>query len=132
MRDMRRGMFVQAVTWYMVAVMIVFGFVPRVEAGLIASQASPGSQNRIEDLGSIQKSLEIKMVSETLEKFGMTKAEVKSRLDVMTDAQIHQLATNLDEVRVGGGFFEVIVFLLVIAILFVVLVQLTGHRVIVQ
>jgi hypothetical protein len=125
-------MFVQAVTWYMVAVMIVFGFVPRVEAGYIASLASPGSQNRIEDLGSIQKSLEIKMVSETLEKFGMTKAEVKSRLDVMTDAQIHQLATNLDEVRVGGGFFEVIVFLLVIAILFVVLVQVTGHRVIVQ
>jgi len=129
---MRRRMFVQAVTWYMVAVMVVFGFVPRVEAGFIASQASPGSQNRTQDLGAIQKSLEMRMVSETLEKFGMTKAEVKSRLDGMTDAQIHQLATNLDEVRVGGDGLEFIVVLLVIAILVIVIMQVTGHKVIVQ
>ena len=130
---MRRGMFVQAVTWYMVAVMIVFGFVPRVEAGFIASQASQESQNRVEDLGAIQKSLEMRMVSETLEKFGMTKAEVKSRLDGMTDAQIHQLATNLDEVRVAGDSgLGIVVALLIIAILVIVIIQLTGHKVIVQ
>jgi len=129
---MRRKIFIQAVTWYMIAVMVVLGFVPRVEAGFIASQASQGSQNRVEDLGAIQKSLEMKMVSETLEKFGLTKAEVKSRLDGMTDAQIHQLATNLDEVKVGGDGLGIIVVLLVIAILVVVLLQLTGHKVIVK
>jgi hypothetical protein len=129
---MRRKIFIQAVTWYMIAVMVVLGFVPRVEAGFIASQASPGSQNRVEDLGAIQKSLEMRMVSETLEKFGLTKAEVKSRLDGMTDAQIHQLATNLDEVKVGGDGLGIIVVLLVIAILVVVLLQLTGHKVVVK
>ncbi len=129
---MRRRIFVQVVTWYMVAVMIVFGFVPRVEAGFLASQTSQESQNRTEDLGAIQKALEMRMVSETMEKFGMTKAEVKSRLDVMTDAQIHQLATNLDEVRVGGDGLGVIVVLLVIAILVVVIIELTGHKVIVK
>jgi hypothetical protein len=129
---MRRRIFVQAVTWYMVAVMFVVGFVPRVEAGFLASQTSQGSQNRTEDLGAIQKTLEMRMVSETMEKFGMTKAEVKSRLDGMTDAQIHQLATNLDEVRVGGDGLGVIVVLLVIAILVVVLIELTGHKVIVK
>jgi Family of unknown function (DUF6627) len=125
-------MFIKAVTWYMIAVIFVLGFVPRVEAGFIASQVSQGSQNRAEYLGAVQKSLEVRMVSETLEKFGMTKAEVKSRLDVMTDAQIHQLATSLDEVRVGGDGLELIVLLLVIAILVVVLLQLTGHKVIVK
>ena len=129
---MRRGMFVQAMTWYMVAVMVVFGFVPRVEASFIASQTSQGSQDRTEDLGAIQKSLEMKMVSDTLEKFGLTKAEVKSRLDGMTDAQIHQLAMNLDEVRVGGDGLGIIIVLLVIAILVVVLLQLTGHKVVVK
>ena len=129
---MRRRIFVQVVTWYMVAVMFVFGFVPRVEAGFLASQTSQGSQNRTEDLGAIQKALEMRMVSETMEKFGMTKAEVKSRLDVMTDAQIHQLATNLDEVRVGGDGLGVIVVLLVIVILVVVIIELTGHKVIVK
>ena len=72
------------------------------------------------------------MVSETMEKFGLTKAEVKSRLDGMTDAQIHQLATNLDEVRVGGDGLGVVIALLVIAILVVLLLQLTGHKVIVK
>lgn len=129
---MRRKMFVQAVTWYMIAMMVVFGFVPRVEAGFIASQPSQESQSRTEDLGTIQKALEMRMVSETLEKFGMTKAEVKSRLDGMTDTQIHQLATNLDEVRVGGDGLGVIVFLLVIAILVIVIIQLTGHKVVVK
>ena len=129
---MRRRMSVQAVTWYMITVMIVFGFVPRVEAGFIASQASQGSQNRTEDLAAIQKAVEMRMVSETLEKFGMTKAEVKSRLDRMTDAQIHQLATNLDEVRVGGDGGGVIIALLIIVILVIVIIQLTGHKVIVK
>src|SRR5512136_1232801 len=130
---MRRRLFVQVVTWYMVAVMVVFGFVPRVEAGFIASQASQVPQNRTEDLGTIQKALETRMVSETLEKFGMTKAEVKSRLDGMTDAQIHQLATNLDEVRVAGDdALGVIVILLIIAVLVIVILQLTGHKVIVK
>ena len=129
---MRRRIFVQVVTWYMVAVMFVVGFVPRVEAGFLASQTSQGSQNRVEDLGAIQKTLETRMVSETMEKFGMTKAEVKSRLDGMTDAQIHKLATNLDEVRVGGDGLGVIVLILVIAILVVVLIELTGHKVIVK
>jgi hypothetical protein len=125
-------MFVQGVTWYMIAVMIIFGFVPRVEASFMASQASQESQNRTQDLGAIQKALEMRMVSETLEKFGMTKAEAKSRLDEMTDAQIHQLATNLDEVRVGGDGLGFVIALLVIAILVVVLLQLTGHKVIVK
>lgn len=130
---MRRRIFIQAVTWYMIAVMFVLGFVPRVEAGFIASQASPGSQNRTEDLGAIQKALEMRMVSETLEKFGLTKAEVKSRLDEMTDAQIHQLATNFDEVRVGGdGGLGVVIALLLIVVLVVLLLQLTGHSVIVR
>ncbi len=129
---MKRPMFVQGVTWYMIAVMIIFGFVPRVEAGFMASQASQESQNRTQDLGAIQKALEMRMVSETLENFGMTKEEAKSRLDGMTDAQIHQLATNLDEVRVGGDGLGFVIALLVIAILVVVLLQLTGHKVIVK
>ncbi len=117
----------------MVAVMVVFGFVPRVEAGFIASQASQTPLNRTADLGAIQKALETRMVSETLEKFGMTKAEVQSRLDGMTDAQIHQLATNLDEVRVAGDdALGVIVVLLIIAVLVIVILQITGHKVIVK
>jgi hypothetical protein len=70
----------------MIAVMFVLGFAPRVEAGFIASQASPKSQNRVEDLGTIQKALEMRMISETLEKYGLTKAEVTGWNDGCTNS----------------------------------------------
>jgi dTDP-D-glucose 4,6-dehydratase len=73
-----------------------------------------------------------KMVAEALEKFGLSKDEVKARLDGMTDAQIHQLATSLDEVRVGGDGLGFVIAILIIAILVIVILQLTGHKVIVK
>ncbi len=129
---MRRGVILKVAVWYMIAVMVVFGFVPRVEAGFVVSQAVPGAQSRAEDLGAIQKALETKMVSETLEKYGMAKADVQSRLDQMTDEQLHQLATNLDEVRVGGDGFGVLVAVLAIVILVLFILWLTKHQVVVK
>jgi hypothetical protein len=128
---MRPDIYVKAVIWYMVAAVCILGMVPRVEAGFIPSQAM-GDQNRAEDLSTIQKTLEMKMVKETLGKFGLTEAETQSRLQSMSDDQIHRLAMNIDEVRVGGDALGVIVMLLVIAILVVVLLQLSGHKIIVK
>ena len=54
---MRRRMFAQAVTWYMVDVMIVFGFVPRVEAGFVASWASQGLKTEPKTLARFKKYL---------------------------------------------------------------------------
>ena len=129
---MKRRSSIKVVTWYMIAAMFILGMVPQAEAGFISSQAFSGASNRADDLNKIQKSLESKMVSETLGKLGLTREEVQLRLSAMTDEQIHQLATNMDEVRVGGDGIGVVIGLLVIAILVVVLLQLTGHRVIVK
>lgn len=128
---MRSGIYVKAVIWYMVAAVCILGMVPRVEAGFVPSYAI-GDRNRAEDMSTIQKTLEMKMVKETLGQFGLTEAEAQYRLESMSDDQIHQLAMNIEEVRVGGDALGVIVMLLVIAILVVVLLQLTGHRIIVK
>ncbi len=129
---MNRKTCAKVVIWYMVAMMCILGAVPRVEAGFIPSQAVPAGQNRTDDLNRIQKVLEIKMVSETLVQYGFSEAEVKASIDGMTDSQIHQLAMNLDDARVGGDALGVVVVLLVIAILVVILLQLTGHKVLIK
>jgi hypothetical protein len=72
------------------------------------------------------------MVKERLENLGFTKDEIQKRLSQLNDEQIHNLALNLDQLKVGGDGLGVIVALLVIALLVVVLIYLTKHRVIIK
>lgn len=121
---------IRNVTWLMAFAMCVIGFVPRVEAGMVPSQ--PLSSNRGDDLARIQQTLETKMVSESLKQMGFTREEVSLKLNQMDDQQIHQLASKIDEVRVGGDALGVVIALLVIAILVVLLLQLTGHKIFIK
>jgi hypothetical protein len=50
----------------------------------------------------------------------------------LSDAQIHNLALNLDQLKAGGDGLGILVALLVIALLIVALVYLTKHRVIIK
>jgi len=113
--------------------MLVLGIAPGVEAGLVPSELINPASDRVQDMSSIQKTIESKMVRERLEKLGFTANEVKSRLERLSDQQLHQLALNLDDLQVAGDDgLGIIVVLLVIAILVVLLLQLTGHKVIIR
>jgi urease accessory protein UreE len=64
--------------------------------------------------------------------FGLTQDEVQKRLTQLSDRQIHQIALQLDDLKIGqDDVLAVIIALLFIAILVVVLLKLTGHKVIV-
>jgi chorismate synthase len=118
---------------YLAIAMFILGIVPRVDAGFVPSDIITHSQiDRTEDLQRIQKVLETKMVKERLENLGFTKDEIQKRLRQLNDEQIHNLALNLDQLKVGGDGLGVIVALLVIALLVVVLIYLTKHRVIIK
>jgi hypothetical protein len=121
------------VAWYLVIVMFIIAIAPRVDAGLAPSQIiAIAHVDRTTDIGKIQKALEIKAISERLSQFGLTQDEIQKRLTQLSDQQIHQIALQLDELRIGqDSAFTVIISLLVIAILIVVLLRLTGHKVIV-
>jgi hypothetical protein len=125
--------FMKHVTWYLVIAMFIIGIAPRVDAGLAPSQIIALAQvDRDADLGKIQKVLEVKAVSERLMQFGLTQDEVQKRLTQLSDRQIHQIALQLDDLKVGqDDVLVVIIALLFIAILVVVLLKLTGHKVIV-
>lgn len=128
-----RSPFMKCMTWYLVFAMCIISIVPRADAGLAPSEIIQiAAVDRVQDLQKIQQVLEMKAVSERLKQFGLTSEEVQQRLASLSDQQIHQLALQLDEIRVGqGDALGVIIALLVIVILVIVILKLTGHKVIV-
>lgn len=142
-------LFIRHVSWCLVVLMFVIGITPKVEAGFCPSETIPSemilaetvpsemiasakNEDRSADLQKIQKVLELKMVRERLEKLGFSQEEIQARLSQIDNQQIHQLALKLDELRAGGDGLEVVIGILIIGILVVILLHLTGHKVIVS
>jgi hypothetical protein len=124
--------FMKHVAWYLVIAVFIIGIAPRVDAGLVGSEITSLMQvDRTAELEKIQKVLETKAVSKRLEQFGYTQDEVQKRLTQMSDQQIHQIATKLDDLKIGGDGAGIVIAILVIVILVIVILQLTGHKVIV-
>lgn len=88
--------------------------------------------DRAADLAKLRAVFEHRVVAQRLTDLGFSASEIGSRLGALTDAQIHQVVQQMDSLQPGGDSgLGVIVALLVIAILVVVLLQVSGHRVIV-
>jgi hypothetical protein len=113
--------------------MFVIGIVPRVDAALSPSEVIALSQmDRASDLQKIQQILETKMIRTRLEQLGFSQDEIQTRLTQLNDQQIHQLALQMDKIRVGGNGFEFLVIILLIGILVVLFLHYSGRRVVLQ
>jgi hypothetical protein len=126
--------FLRQVSCLMAFLMFLIGVAPRVDAGFAPSELMKGFSHseRTADLQKIQKMLEMKAVKERLGNLGFTESEIQKRLNELSDEQIHYFAQNIDQLQTGGNGLGIVIALLVIAILVVLLIQLTGHRVIVK
>jgi len=116
----------------LVVVMGVVSLVPRVEASFVPSDQSDQSSSptsRHTDMETIQKALEQKLVQERLRDLGYMDDEIKARLDQLSDAEVHSLATQLDALLPAGGGFEVAVIILLVVIVVVLVLIVTGKRV---
>ena len=123
----------KSIVWYLVFAMFVIAMVPRVEAGFIPSNAiNIDETQKASDLDKIQKFLETKLVMQRLEDLGFSSLEVKERLSLLSDNQLHNYAQQLDTLKVGGDGLGAVIGVLVIIILVIVILHLTGHKVIVQ
>ena len=126
--------FMKHVTWYLVVAMFVIGITPRVYAGFSASEVVGFSPvDRASDLGKIQNAIETKMIGERLRQIGLTPDEIQKKLSQLGDQQIHQLAQQLDELRVGGDSgwvaFGIVMGLAAIAVL---VIYLSGHEIVIR
>jgi len=121
---------------YLSVALVVIGVVSALPsaswAWFVPSQAASPSIDRMADLTRLKTILEQKIVAQRLADFGFTKHEIESRLAQLSDTQIHQTVQQIESIQPGGDSgLGVIISLLIIAILVVILLQLTGHRVVI-
>jgi len=122
----------KSIACYLVVAIIVMGIIPRVYAGFSPSEFVTASQpDRSADLQRIQRTLEMKAVHERLEAWGFSEDEIQTRLDRLDDQQIHQLALQIDELRVGQDAEGVIIVLLIILLVVVLYFWLSGQRLVI-
>ncbi len=94
-----------------------------------AGQAKPVPQA---DLDIIQKTLESTMVKQRLMDLGLSSEDTMAQISRLSNEQIHQLAVNLDSLQAGADGVGVLIFLVLVAIIVVVVLEATGHSVIVR
>ena len=118
--------------WYLIIAMFAIGIAPRVEAAFSPSEALALSPiARAGDMEKIRLTLENKLVSQRLEDLGYSAQEITTRLSDLSDNQIHSLAQRLDSMKVGQDGAAVLIFFLVLIIAILVILQVTGRKVIV-
>lgn len=124
------------IIWSILVAFVAFSISPPpAHAALIESQLS-GSQvivsQRVADLETVRQALEHEMVAQRLADYGFSQQDVQLKLQTMTDAQLHQLASVSDTLAEGGDGLGIVVTVLVIILLVIVILKLTDKQIIIR
>lgn len=112
--------------WYLVLSVLFVSLAPRINAMFVTSDHS---FNKAEDLRQIRRILEGKMVSQRLLDLGFSNDEVRHRISLLTDDQLHGIALQLQQLRVNGAGEGVLIGILVVILVILVALPLAGIRV---
>ncbi len=92
-----------------------------------SAMLAPASVSQSEaDMQKVQAFLEQKQVRQRLTDFGLTQEQIESRLQKLSDADIHQVALQVDKQNPaadGGGVVITVLMIGVLALLFVYLAK---------
>lgn len=111
------------------ALLAVFTYYHAVPA-VAAASLSPPQAVRAEDLATVQQALEHKIARQLLTDYGVSEAEVEQLLARLSDAELHELASQSERLAYGAGDGAVVI-LLVVAIALLILLLL-GKRIIIR
>jgi hypothetical protein len=123
------------IIWVVLAIFAIFSAAPpQVQAALVASQLSDGQvvSQRSADLDTVRQALEHQLVSQRLADYGFSKEEVQLKLQSMTDAQLHQLASVSDSLAEGADGLGVVVTILVIILLIIVILKISDRQIVIK
>jgi len=121
----RTSLFIPMVIWTLVVTTLPIAWVPQEGMAMLApaipAEAGSGS-DRAQDLQSVQRVLENKLVQQRLADLGLTPEEVTAKLDRLSDAQLHQMAAQLDALMPGGQMSLLLTLLLVLVIILLIVI----------
>lgn len=119
---------------FMATYILLFTSAPAV-AGLIHSIPSSvqiSEAVRGAEIDSIQKVLEMQIVTDRLIAYGLSADEVKSKLQGMSDEQLQLMAQASDRVLAGGDGLGFVIGVLVIVILVIIIMKLMNKKIIIK
>ncbi|HOG17034.1 MAG: hypothetical protein A4E73_00761 [Syntrophaceae bacterium PtaU1.Bin231] len=117
-----------------VAYLVLFMTFPA-GAGLIPSIPSSietADGIRKAEIDKVQKVLEMQIVADKLQAYGLSAEEVKAKLQGMSDGQLHVMAQASDRVLAGGDGLGFVIALLLVVLLAVLILKLMGKEIIVR
>jgi hypothetical protein len=107
----------------LIFVLSLISLVPRVEAAFIPSSDSRSGLMRNQDIQTIQKALENKIVKQRLQDLGFSEEEIQERLNQLSDEEVHNLAMQIDSLS-QGGILGLVIAVLIIVVLVLVIMKL--------
>ena len=121
-------------TLLLMMLVIGLGFVPLEGHAMLAppddSMVSPSMSefDRARDLQTIQAVLEHKVVRQRLLELGLSEEEINGRLNRLSDAQLHQMTTQINSLLPGGsldgalGTILTVLLIILVAVVIVILI----------
>ena len=120
-------------TLYLIFAIFIISAIPSPSSAMFITPGAGNSvADSIGDMAKVQTFLESRLVQQRLTDFGLTAEEVSSRLNQLSQDQLHQIATHIDEIDYGGDALGGILSLLVIIILIIVIIKIMGKQVIIK
>lgn len=132
MRIIMNELLLRRIAILLVVSVAFISIVPRVQAAFVPSDESFYSSMRQQDIATVKKILEQKLVQQRLKALGFSEQEVTARLDKLSDNELHRLATQLDTLTAGGDGLGVLVAILVIVGIIALVLFITGKRLVIQ
>ncbi len=115
MQQFRR--FARPIAPFVVLCLLGLGtYVPAAGAAIISTEAVVNAEQAQQQRDHVRDLLNRNDVKAHLSARGVDPANVQVRVDSLTDAEVHDLASRLDKYPAGGGFLEVglIVFIVLL------------------
>lgn len=104
-------------------------------AGLIPSIPSSveiAGKGREAEINKVQKVLEMQIVIDKLQAYGLSPEEVKAKLQNMSDDQLHVMAQASDKLLAGGDGLGIIIAILIIVLLVIVIMKLMDKKIVIK
>jgi hypothetical protein len=121
------------ITIYLVFAVFIISAIPSPSSAMFITPGAGNSvADSIGDMTKVQTFLESRLVQQRLADFGLTAEEVSIRLNQLSQDQLHQIATHIDEIDYGGDALGGILSVLVIIILIIVIIKIMGKQVIIK
>ncbi len=116
MQQFRR--FARPIAPFVVLCLLGLGtYVPAAGAAIISTEAVVNAEQAQQQRDHVRDLLKRNDVKAYLSARGVDPANVQVRVDSLTDAEVHALASRLDKYPAGGGFLEVALIVFIVLLI---------------